>query len=125
VELKTAHAFLESVPASLHAGAITIDRHFTILMWNHEASALWGLRPEEVREQSLLSLDIGLPVEQLRPPVRALLSGDSTYEELVLAVTNRRGRALQCRVTCSRLLGTAQTIQGVILMEEWGREQSA
>jgi two-component system CheB/CheR fusion protein len=123
VELKTAHAFLESVPASLHAGAIAIDRHFTILMWNHEASALWGLRPEEGREQSLLSLDIDLPVEQLRTPVRTLLSGDSTYEELVLAATNRRGRALQCRVMCSRLLGTAQTIQGVILlMEEWRRE---
>jgi two-component system CheB/CheR fusion protein len=125
-DLNQANAFLESVLASLHAGAIAIDRNFTILMWNHEASALWGLRPEEVRGQSLLSLDTGLPVEQLRAPVRTLLNGDSTYEELVLSATNRRGRSLQCRITCSRLLGTEQIVQGVILlMEEWGRGPSA
>jgi two-component system CheB/CheR fusion protein len=125
-DLNQSSAFLESVLASLHAGAIAIDRNFTILMWNHEASALWGLRPEEVCGRSLLSLDTGLPVEKLRAPVRALLTGESTYEELVLAATNRRGKVLQCRITCSQLLGTEHTVQGVILlMEEWGRSPNA
>jgi two-component system CheB/CheR fusion protein len=119
-DLNQANAFLESVLASLHAGAIVIDRNFTILMWNHEASALWGLRAEEVRGQSLLSLDIGLPVGQLRAPVRALLSGESTYEEIMLAATSRRGRAIRCRITCSPLLGIERDIQGaLLLMEEW------
>jgi two-component system CheB/CheR fusion protein len=125
-ELNLVNAFLESVLASLHSGAIAIDRNFTVLMWNPEASALWGLRPEEVRGQSLLSLDIGLPVEQLRPPVRALLNGESTYEELVLAATNRCGKTIQCRITCSPLLDIERSIQGaLLLMEEWEREPNA
>jgi two-component system CheB/CheR fusion protein len=79
-----------------------------------------------VREQSLLSLDIGLPVEQLRISVRTLLNGDSTYEELMLAATNRRGKTIQCRITCSPLLGTERNIQGVLLlMEEWERGPNA
>jgi PAS domain-containing protein len=70
-DLNQANAFLESVLASLPAGAIAIDRNFIILMWNHQASALWGLRAEEVRGQRLLSGDtpphggIGVRTERL------------------------------------------------------------
>jgi hypothetical protein len=65
--------FLESVLASLHAGAIAIDRNFTILMWNHQAGVLWGRRAEEVRGQCLLSGDpphggMGVRIERLAVP---------------------------------------------------------
>jgi two-component system CheB/CheR fusion protein len=119
-EVHRSRAFLESILASLHAAAVAIDPNFNILMWNAEANELWGLRDDEVQGQSLMNLDIGLPVEQLRTPVRAVLSSRSTFQEVVLEVTNRRGKAFQCRITCAPLVGAERDMQGVILlMEEW------
>jgi two-component system CheB/CheR fusion protein len=119
-EVHRSKAFLESVLASLHAAAIVVDPSFNILMWNAEANELWGLREDEVQGQSLLSLDIGLPVEQLRNSVRAVLNGRSAFQEIVLQAMNRRGKAIQCRVTCTPLVGAEQDTRGVILlMEEW------
>ena len=100
--------------------AVVIDPNFHVLWWNAEANELWGLREDEVQGQSLLNLDIGLPVEQLRPPVRAVLSGRAPFQEVVLEARNRRGKAIQCRVTCTSLTGAERDTQGVILlMEEW------
>jgi len=119
-EVTQAKAFLESVLASLHAAAVVVDPNFNILMWNTEVQELWGLRNDEVQGHSLLSLDIGLPVEPLRSPMRSVLQGTSKFQEVILEATNRRGRALQCRITCTPLIGIGDDIQGVILlMEEW------
>lgn len=119
-ELNRAKGFPESVLATLRMAAVVLDPDFHILMWNAEAIELWGLRAAEVQGQSFMSLDIGLPVEQLRIPVRAILTGRAAFQEVVLEATNRRGRAIQCRITCTPLLGVERTIQGVILlMEEW------
>jgi two-component system CheB/CheR fusion protein len=119
-ELNRAKAFLESILAGLHVAAVVVDPRFNILMWNTEATELWGLREEEVQERSLMSLDIGLPVEQLRIPMLAVLNGRAEFQEVVLETVNRRGKTLQCRVTCTPLIGAETTTQGVILlMEEW------
>jgi len=81
---------------------------------------LWDLREDEVQGRSLLSLDIGLPVGDLRNLVRSVMHGGSEYQEIMLAATNRRGRAMQCRVTGAPLIGIGEDIDGVILlMEEW------
>jgi two-component system, chemotaxis family, CheB/CheR fusion protein len=120
-EVHQSKAFLESILASLHAAAVVVDPNFHILMWNAEARELWGLQEHEVYGKSFLNLDIGLPVEQLRPQVRAVLSGSSTFLEVMLQATNRRGKPIQCRITCTPLLGAEGDTQGVILlMEEWG-----
>jgi two-component system CheB/CheR fusion protein len=120
-EVHQSKAFLESILASLHAAAVVVDPNFHILMWNAEARELWGLQEHEVYGKSFLNLDIGLPVEQLRPQVQAVLSGSSTFLEVMLQATNRRGKPIQCRITCTPLLGAEGDTQGVILlMEEWG-----
>jgi two-component system CheB/CheR fusion protein len=119
-EVNRAKAFLESIMASLHVAAVVVDPNFNILMWNAEANELWGLREDEVQSRSFMSLDIGLPVEQLRTPVRAVLGGRATFQEAILDATNRRGKAIQCRITCTPLVGVDGEAQGVILlMEEW------
>jgi two-component system CheB/CheR fusion protein len=117
-EFHRSKAFLESILASLHMAAVVVDANFHILMWNAGANELWGLREEEVQNQSLLSLDIGLPVEQLRNPVRAMLTGRATFQEVVLEATTRRGKTIQCRITCTPLLGAEGDTQGVILFME-------
>ncbi len=117
-DLNQANAFLNSILASLRAGVVVVNPQFNILSWNHEAENLWGLRAGEVRGESLLGLDIGLPVEQLREPIRRCLSGQVGPAELVLRATNRRGRTIDCRISCNPLMGVDQERQGVILLME-------
>ena len=63
-----------------------------MIAWNHRAEDLWGLRADEVRGKNFLNLDIGLPIEQLRRPIRACLNGDAECSEATVEATNRRGK---------------------------------
>jgi two-component system CheB/CheR fusion protein len=79
---------------------------------------LWGLRADEVQGRSLLGLDIGLPVDQLRDPIRACLAGETDRKSLKLKALNRRGKTIECWVTFTPLLGYQKELQGVILLTE-------
>jgi two-component system CheB/CheR fusion protein len=113
-ELKQANAFLGSVLGSMRGAAVVVDRDLNILVWNDRAQDLWGLRPEEVQGKSVLNLEIGLPVGELRAPIRASLH-DGADREVTLDAVNRRGKAVRCRVTCTPLLSPAKRREGVIL----------
>jgi two-component system CheB/CheR fusion protein len=115
-ELNRANAFLKSVVASLRSGAIVINENLNILVWNHRAEDLWGLREDETKGQSLLNLDIGLPVHQLRPIVRACLSGEADHKEILLDATNRRGKPIKCRIACTPLMASDNHRHGAILL---------
>ena len=117
-ELHRTNAFLGSILASLHHVAVVVDRDFQILMWNSGATELWGLRMDEVRGQSLLGLNIGLPIEQLRTTIRSLLKRKAVEQELILPASTRRGTTMQCRITCSPLIGLEGEVDGVILLME-------
>jgi two-component system, chemotaxis family, CheB/CheR fusion protein len=115
-DLNQSNAFLRSILAALRAGVAVVDRQLTVLVWNHRAEDLWGLRADEVQGKSLLGMDIGLPVEQL--PLPAFLAGKADFEVVSLAATNRRGRAIQCQVTCTPFLGSEGERAGVVLLME-------
>lgn len=117
-ELNQANAFLESILTSLRAGVVVVNNQFNILSWNEEAENLWGLRLEEVQNQSFLSLDIGLPVNQLREPIRRCLQGNLEEEEIELEAINRRGRRIRCQVSLNPLISHERERQGVILLME-------
>jgi two-component system CheB/CheR fusion protein len=117
-EINHVNAFLQSVVGSLTSGAVVVNHNLNILMWNHKAEDLWGLRDDEVKGQSLLNLDIGLPVERLRAAIRSCLSGEADRKEIILDATNRRGKAIKCRVSCSPLVAHNKQRQGVILLME-------
>jgi two-component system CheB/CheR fusion protein len=113
-ELNTANAFLESILATVDAGVIVVDADFDIAAWNPGSEELWGLREDEVVGSNVFGLDIGLPVHELRSGMRDALDGNEV-EPVVVAATNRRGRALRCHVTFSRLNGPDGLVRGVIL----------
>jgi two-component system CheB/CheR fusion protein len=122
-----ANAFLESVLSSLNVGVALLDRNLAVLGWNGQAEELWGLREAEALGKHLFNLDIGLPLETLRAPIRACLAGLSRCEEVELDATNRRGRSLRCKVTCSQMglqdgqpaaMTDGEVIEGVILLME-------
>lgn len=117
-ELNQANAFLESILTSLRGAVVVVNRDMQIQIWNDKAEDLWGLRAKEVLGHHFLNLDIGLPVQNLAQPLRNCLIGETESTEVTLAAINRRGKAIECKVTCTPLKGTAKEIKGVILLME-------
>jgi two-component system CheB/CheR fusion protein len=117
-DLNTSNAFLESVLASLEGGVAVVDTEFRVLAWNRQAADLWGLREEEVDGKHLLNLDIGLPLEQIRPLLRSCLTGESTSQTVTLDAVDRRGKTIHCQVTCTPLANGNDGVRGAILMME-------
>ncbi len=117
-ELDRTNLFLGSILSSIQSGVAVVDAELRVQIWNQKAEDLWGLRAAEVVGTHLLNLDIGLPVEHLRPPLRACLASEVSQNEIVLEATNRRGKAIQCKVTCMPLSNIAGEIQGMILIME-------
>jgi two-component system CheB/CheR fusion protein len=117
-DLNQVNAFLESIWASLGGAAAVLDEELRVLVWNQRAEDLWGVRPEEVQGQHFLNLDIGLPVDELVPALRAVLNGDDRRQAVVVDAINRRGKRIRCRVTSTPLLGTEREIRGVIMITE-------
>jgi two-component system, chemotaxis family, CheB/CheR fusion protein len=117
-ELNDANAYLSSVLTSLRAAVVVVDRDMLVQLWNRSMEDMWGLRADEVSGQPLLHLDMGLPVEQLKAPVRAVLEGRTDAQELVLDAINRRGRPVRCRVMTSPLLSLGREIRGSVIVIE-------
>jgi two-component system, chemotaxis family, CheB/CheR fusion protein len=117
-DLNSVNVYMDSIMASLRYGVVVTDTNQNIRLWNPRAEDLWGLRYEEVVGRSLFGLDIGLPVEKLRKPIKATMERDGGHEETTLSAINRRGRQIDCRVNLTRLLGSDRTPMGVIMFME-------
>ena len=76
------------------------------------------MRATEVLGQHFLNLDISLPVEHLRQPLRTCINQEPQVIEVALAATNRRGKSILCKVTCTSLIGRRNSIQGAIMLME-------
>ena len=97
------NSFLKAILTSLRGAVVMLDRDLQIHKWNQRAEDMWGLRSDEVYRRNFLNLDIGLPVEQLKGPVKACLSRESDFLDLTLDGTNRRGKRIRVKVTCTQL----------------------
>ncbi|MEV0272661.1 CheR family methyltransferase [Hamadaea sp. NPDC050747] len=117
-ELDEANLFLEAVLTSLRAGVAVLSRDLVVQVWNRRAEDLWGLRKEEAIGEHFLNLDIGLPVEQLRPAIRKVLNGEPQPQETQLPAVNRRGRQIDVRVVCTPLVSSSGEVTGAILVME-------
>ncbi len=117
-ELDHVNSFLEAILGSLRGSVIVLDADLQVQIWNGRSQGLWGLRAEEAQGRSLLSLDIGLPVEALVPAIRACLTGAGDPQEMTLQARNRRGKLITCRVRFTRLAPMNGAAQGVILVVE-------
>lgn len=119
LEVNDMNTFLDTILTTIGLAVLVIDGQQHIQIWNGQARELWGLSAEEVEDQHLQSLDIGLPVEKLRRQLRDTLSGKSEEEQLVLEATNRRGKDIQCRVTLLPVSADGDhAVTSVIMMME-------
>jgi two-component system CheB/CheR fusion protein len=116
-QLNLASALQQAILGGMRSAVVVVDRHFRVQRWEPKMEELWGLRASEVEGSSLFGLDIGLPVEELRPAIRGCLRGDSEVPELKVAATNRRGKPIRCTVTATPLRQDDH-VEGVILLME-------
>jgi len=117
LELNDVNRFFKSVLLSVRVAVIVTDHQLRVVVWNKEAEDISGLRADEVTGQHLLNLDIGFPVDQLRDPIRACLSGGSRRETFTTLALNRRGRSIETQVICTPLT-REEGIQGVVILME-------
>jgi two-component system, chemotaxis family, CheB/CheR fusion protein len=117
LELNDVNVFFESVLLSVRVAVIVTDLQLRVVVWNREAADMWGVREDEVHGQHLLNVDIGFPVDRLREPIRACLSGESQRETLIAPAMNRRGRSIETQVICTPL-SREDGVQGVVILME-------
>jgi two-component system CheB/CheR fusion protein len=117
-DVNHANAFMESVLTSLRGAVVSVDDQLVVQVWSRGAEDLWGLRKDEAESRALLELDIGLPMDRIRDLVRASQDGSSGVLEAVVEATNRRGKAVRCRITCAPRLGPDRRRVGLILLME-------
>ena len=117
-ELNRANAFVENILNGFREGLIVVDSELRVHAWNHRSEDLWGLRADEVVGRHLMNLDIGLPTERLRQPIRQCLSGESAVEKTQVPATNRRGRSVWLTITCSPFAVARNPTWGALITVE-------
>jgi len=115
-ELNDVNTYMTAILTSLRSAVVVLDRGSDIRIWSRKAEDLWGLRGEEVEGVAFQNLDIGLPVERLKAPIRACIEGRSEHEEITLDAVNRRGRAIRCQISCTPFAGADREIRGAVLV---------
>ena len=116
-ELAEVNSFTDSVLRGIRAGVVVLDDALRVRAWNAMSEELWGLRADEVRGQSFLNLDLGLPLDVLKRQIKAAVDGDLEQETIVVDAVNRQGRRMRCRVTCSRFEDELNDRGGILMME--------
>jgi two-component system, chemotaxis family, CheB/CheR fusion protein len=116
-ETLQANSFLGSVLSSIHQGVAVVDKTLRVVAWSRRAADLWGLRDDEVEREHLLNLDIGIPVQRLRDPIRQILAG-SAVDGVELDGHDRRGKPIRVRVAFAPLQNRpeAEEPDGAILL---------
>src|SRR5262249_49133124 len=97
-ELNQVNSFLQSILSGFKGSLVVRAKDLPVLVWTPRAEDAWGLRSEEVTGKQFLNLDIGLPIMELRQPIRDCLAGAPNTMVAVNAV-NRRGKPVRCEVT--------------------------
>ncbi|UGT91718.1 PAS domain S-box protein [Mycobacterium ostraviense] len=118
LQLDETKELLESLVNSIRLGMAVVDRDMRVVMWNRGCEDLWGLRANEANGSPLTSLDIGLPMEMLRPLIGNALVDPDGFGETMLDAVNRRGRPAQVRVTCTSLRSPGDRVGGALLLME-------
>ncbi len=115
-DLDRTNTILDGIVGAMGVGVAVVDAEQCVRLWNTEARDLWGLRADEAEGRHLLSLDIGLPVHELREPVRAALASDPESASVELAALDRRGRRFTCPVRVLPLRSSGGDAYGAILL---------
>jgi two-component system CheB/CheR fusion protein len=87
-----------------------------VVVWNHGCEELWGLRADEITGEVLTTLDIGLPMDQVRPLIGNAFVDPENPGEVIVDAVNRRGRPTRLRVTCASFQTADGGVTGALLL---------
>lgn len=118
IELDDAKNFLDSLINSMQMGMVVVDREMRVVVWNRGCEDLWGLRSDETTGSKLTGLDIGLPMDTVRPLIGNAFVDSDTSSQTVVDAVNRRGRSAQVRVTCTPFRSAGGDVGGALLLME-------
>jgi two-component system, chemotaxis family, CheB/CheR fusion protein len=118
LELDDAKNFLDSLISSVQMGMVVVDREMRVVVWNRGCEDLWGLRADETTGTRLTELDIGLPMDTVRPLIGNAFVGSDGSRETVVDAVNRRGRPARVRVTCTSFRSSEGSVGGALLLME-------
>lgn len=118
VELNDARVFADSLINSVRLGMVVVDREMRVVVWNRGCEELWGLRSDEAVGMPLTSLDIGLPLDSIRPMIGSAFVDHDSMGEAHIDAVNRRGRPTRVRVTCSPFRSGDSGVNGALLLME-------
>jgi two-component system CheB/CheR fusion protein len=117
-ELDEARTFLNSLVNSMAMGMLVVDREMRVVEWNRGAEELWGLRSAETMGTEVTSLDIGLPIGELKPLIGNAFVDPEAVGETTLKAVNRRGRKIDLRVSCTSFRSSEGSVSGALLLME-------
>lgn len=123
-EANRLNSMLGSVLTTLGAGVFVVDTDEIVRMWNSTAEDLWGVREDEAVGQSFGSLDIGLPTEEVKPYIDALLARSDPGDRYVDAI-NRRGRQVRVRITGRTLVTDEDERTAIVITTEVQKTESS
>jgi two-component system, chemotaxis family, CheB/CheR fusion protein len=114
-EALSTNAHLAGILASIPQAVVVVDSKLRVTAWSSNAAELWGVRADEVGGEHVLDLDIGIPVQSLRDPIRAALAGEEPAP-VTLAGHDRRGNPIECSISFSPLAGPDGAVNGAVLV---------
>ncbi len=117
-ELEATRTFLESLVNSVHLGLVVVDREMRVVVWNRRCEGLWGLRADETAGDVLTALDIGLPMETVRPLIGNAFVDPQNPGECLVDAVNRRGRPIRIRAMCTGFQSADGIVDGALLLME-------
>lgn len=117
-ELDDSRTFISALVNSIRLGVVVVDREMRVVMWNRGSEELWGLRSDETQGVSITSLDIGLPLDDVRPLIGHAFVDPHSSGQVIVEAVNRRGRATRVRVTCSSFTSPDDSLRGALLLME-------
>lgn len=118
LELDETTTFLDSLITSVRLGMAVVDRQTRVMVWNRGCEELWGLRADEVIGKPLASLDVGLPVEDVKPLLGRVFVDAELLDEAVGDAVTRRGREARVKVQCSAFRAADGSVNGALLLME-------
>lgn len=118
LELDEAKHFQDSLIDSVRMGMVVVDREMKVILWNRGCEELWGLRSDETIGTGLTNLDIGLPLDAVRPLIGNAFVDPESSGEVVVEAVNRRGRPAKVRITCTSFRSSEGTVGGALLLME-------
>ncbi len=116
LELNETTAFLDSLISSVRFGLTVVDRQTKVVVWNRGCEELWGLRADEVTGRPLSTLDVGLPIDAVKPLIGQVFVDPDALEEVTVDAVTRRGRDARVRLHCTAFRAPDGAVNGALLL---------